>query len=307
MPPYPHRSSLLLLPFADDPGRLERAEHRARRQPFRTQIHTDERTVWGWLRWALPSDSRSGEDTCPLLEIGIRPPEPSLRDRCAHRWLTRRPAARVALDRGGTVTLAIALVSLIGLVLALGRDAPGAVAIPLTLLLPLLVDHLPARLDARARRRVRTVTDPASVTYLRPLVAWHAQIDHTARHHPTPEQLDAARLSHRALWDLAGLLSQPTSPPHDHRDLLIRAHLLADLAYQSVEHATAHHQLEDAITCPPKPHGDRQGSGVEGPPAGNEPTAPTAELALGAEALHDAAAAARYATGCLHRLDKSRT
>ncbi|GGV52518.1 hypothetical protein [Streptomyces spectabilis] len=303
MHPNPHTTNTGPRPFADQPHRLQQALHQARRTPFTVQEHLDEHTAWGWMRWALPDDPWFADGDLPLRQIGIRPPDPTLRDRCAYRWLTRRAPARIELDHGGSVTattLTAALAALVGLVAALKHGIPAGIALPLTILLPLLADHLPARLDARARRYVRTIDQPAAVARLRPLIAWHIQINQTARHHPTAEQRHAARLSHRALWQLAALLTHPAAPPPPaDGQLAVEAQHLADLAHRCAEAAAAHHQLEHAIAQPTPDHPDL--------PRAEELAAPSHPLAVAADTLKDAATASRHAAGRLHQLDASPT
>ncbi|MWA07669.1 hypothetical protein [Streptomyces sp. BA2] len=172
-----------------------------------------ERTPWGWLRF-----SPAAPDGAPqhLLQIGIRTPDPSLRARCAQRWLTRRPPLRLYFDHGGSVTaltLMTALVALLGMSWAIDHGLPAVIGLPLAILLPLLVDHLPARLDTRARAYARIIDTGPGLDYLQRLTAQHARLVRAHSSRPGPELGCAAELGHRTLWEIAVIITAPDRSP----------------------------------------------------------------------------------------------
>src|SRR5689334_9032460 len=99
-----------LRPFAGDPKRWEEERSRALlaghvcRDTACTgacdPVLVYERSGWGWLTWTVP-----GDGTLPDLprQIGVLTPGATLAQRLAVRWLTRRPAYRIALTRTSRV------------------------------------------------------------------------------------------------------------------------------------------------------------------------------------------------------------
>ncbi|GGV72095.1 hypothetical protein GCM10010277_84560 [Streptomyces longisporoflavus] len=215
--PYPALSAY------QQPG----GKRRMRRSPAR------EPTSWGWLRW-----SPSAPDGAPrqLLEIGIVAPGCSLRARCARRWLTRRPPIRLHLDHGGSVT-ALTLITGLGALLAMswavGHGLPLPAGALAAILLPLLADHLPVRLDAWAGRYVRTVESANGLAYLQRLIARHAVIVRAARSRPGPGPDNAVRLGHRSLWEIAVIITAPDRDPDTTCRWLALESLLDHLARQA--------------------------------------------------------------------------
>jgi hypothetical protein len=197
------------------------------------RLPASERTPWGWLRW-----SPATPDAAPqrLLQIGIVTPEPSLRARCAQRWLTRRPPIRLYLDHGGSVTastLLTAIGALTGMSWAIEHGLPASVGLPLAILLPLLVDHLPARLDARARACVRIIDAGPQLNYLQQLTAQHIAITRAAASHSCRELDYAAQLGHRVLWSIATIITAPDRSPDTTCRWLALESLMDHLARQA--------------------------------------------------------------------------
>ncbi|MFH8492182.1 hypothetical protein [Streptomyces longisporoflavus] len=192
-----------------------------------------EPTSWGWLRWSPPTPDGAPRQ---LLQIAVLAPEPSLRARCARRWLTRRPPIRLYLDHGGSVT-ALTLITALGALLAMswaiGHGLPLSVGVLLAIVLPLLVDLLPARLDAWAGRYVRTVESASGLEYLQRLTARQAAIVRAARSRPGPGPDGAVRLGHRALWEIAVIITAPGRNPDTTCRWLALESLLDHLARQA--------------------------------------------------------------------------
>ncbi|MFD9791332.1 hypothetical protein ACFWXK_10310 [Streptomyces sp. NPDC059070] len=236
-----------LRPFASEPGRWAREVQRARRRlpaaarggrcaapgessrrEELTRIH--ERTDWGWIRWQVPIGAEASGGPW---QIAVLSPAKARTVRLASRWLTRRPPLRIYFDTRrrfwvtGTTVLA-AVVSLLLAGAAMGNGLPADVGLPLMLLVPVLVDHLPGRLDARASAHVRVVQDGSQLQEFERFVVLHRSI-HTSGQHTASELTGAVRLGHHLLWDAAGLLGQPAVRVPQER-LKASERLLAQLA-----------------------------------------------------------------------------
>lgn len=68
-------------------------------------------------------------------------------------------------------TIAVALSSIAAGLFAAAHGTPLDVTLPAVLLAPMLADHLPGDLDARARRHVRTIHGAPAVRYFQRLTA----------------------------------------------------------------------------------------------------------------------------------------
>lgn len=175
--PSPPGFAQHLHPFAAAPGRWE-AEHARALRTGHVRNHTCtaecepvlvyEHTRWGWLAWTVP-----GDGTRPELphQIGVLTPSATPTQRMALRWLTRRPARRIGLATGIPAslrfgTVAVAFFSLVAGLFTMADGIPADVALPAILLAPLLAEHLPATLDARAREHVRSVEGASACRYL---------------------------------------------------------------------------------------------------------------------------------------------
>lgn len=216
----------------------------------RVQRYLCERTEWGWRRWSLPTPDAAPQR---LLQIGIRTPEPSLRARCAQRWLTRRPATRHYLGNGGSVpatTLLTATGALLAMVWAIGRGLPVSIALPLAILLPLLVDHLPARLDTRAHRYVRVIDTDPEMEYLQRQAAGYTRIIEASQASSLPELDYGVQLGYRVLWAIAALAEHPAPNPDTQCRLLSYESLLHELVRRATDAHSAQRTLGDAIAAP---------------------------------------------------------
>ncbi|MEV2196580.1 hypothetical protein AB0I02_37235 [Streptomyces phaeochromogenes] len=165
---------------------------------------------WGWLAWTVPGDGSAPE--LPH-RVGVLPPDATCTDRLAVYWLTRRPARRFGLAASvpGSLRYAAAVLAVIGCAAALhavGHGVPAGIAWPLALLAPLLAEHLPDRLDARARDRVRGVEGDAACRYLQRLVVLHTCLVQAAAGSDRYELRRAAEVGRHLLWDAAGLLQR---------------------------------------------------------------------------------------------------
>ncbi|MEV6758417.1 hypothetical protein [Streptomyces sp. NPDC051214] len=214
------------------------------RPPGQRRLSGSERTAWGWLRWSPATDDGAPQR---LAQIGIVTPGHSLRARCAQRWLTRRPPLRLYLDHGGSVTAATLLTAvgaLLGMSWAIDDGLAVAIGLPLAILLPLLVDHLPARLDVRARAYVCIIDAGPGLEYLQRLTAQHARITRAAASHPCCAELAyAAQLGHRVLWSIATIITAPDRSPDTTCRWLALESLLDHLARQAGDADRAHGDL----------------------------------------------------------------
>jgi hypothetical protein len=203
-------------PFTRDPGRWEKESSRALRtghvhdstcaaacQP----VLVHERTSWGWLAWTVPADG-----TLPEVphQIGVLTPSATRTQRLALRWVTRRPAQRIALYTvPGSLRFSAATVALITVVaglFAIRHGIPVDVALPAMLLAPLLAEHLPDRLDARAEEHVRTVVEVNACRSLQRLATLHTSLVQAAAGSDRYELRRSAKVGHNLLWDAAALL-----------------------------------------------------------------------------------------------------
>jgi hypothetical protein len=250
----------VLHPFAYEPGRWDDTCRRRRRncgmavddgQSAGTMWPAlrlvDETTAWGWLRWHVPEDHHDGPQSPAA--IGVLPPAPSATDRLARRWLTRRPSGWRVFGLPLPVALAIVLSALAGLRL-LAHGVPLGVVLPAALLVPICAAALPDRLEAASRRAVRIVTGEPQIARLQHLVLLHEQVAQAAACAPVADLEDAARLSHRVLWETAGLLTGHSPAGADtQRHLTAHEQALSDLAAQATETATCWQDLEHAIAA----------------------------------------------------------
>ncbi|MFJ4790795.1 hypothetical protein [Streptomyces sp. NPDC088794] len=236
-------------PFTARPGRWVKERDRALRTghiPGSTctsaceTVLVYERASWGWLAWTVPGDgSRPGIPH----QIGVLAPDANCLQRWAVRWLTRRPARYAALaDVPGSLRLStagVALVSLLAALIAAGRGVAPGVVVPAMLLVLALADHLPGRLDTRARAHVRTVEGDRACRYLRRQTALHTSLVQAAattdaagsRRH---EQRRAVQIGRHLLWEASGLL-HTRDPRAVSGELIARERLMLQLAHQAVQ------------------------------------------------------------------------
>ncbi|MGW1562780.1 hypothetical protein ACWCQ1_40715 [Streptomyces sp. NPDC002144] len=241
-------------PFTRDPSRCERERSRALRTghiPGHTcsaaceLVLVYERTSWDWLAWTV-----SGDGSPPEIphRIAVLVPGATRRQRLALRWLARRPARRIPVDTvPGSLRLgavAVVLVSLIAGLVALHHGVPLDVALPAMLLAPLLAEHLPGRLDSRAREHVHTVEGADACRYLQHLASLHNSLVQAAAGSDRYELRRSAEIGHNLLWDAARLLqARDTRAVSD--ALVACERLMLQLAHQVAQiiQRTAH---EDA-------------------------------------------------------------
>ncbi|MFF3350537.1 hypothetical protein [Streptomyces sp. NPDC002779] len=240
-PPSPTAAAYHERPFPRDPGRWKKERTRALRtghirdntcSPACQPVLVHERTSWGWLAWTVP-----GDGTLPEVphQIGVLTPAATRTQRLALRWLARRPAQRIAFDTVPASlrfsAAAVALISVIVALLAMHHGAPVDVVLPAMLLAPLLAEHLPNRLDARAGEHVRRVEGVHACRYLQRLATLHTGLVQAAAGSDRYELRRSAEVGQGLLWDAAGLLQT-----HDARlackDLITLERLMLQLADQ---------------------------------------------------------------------------
>ncbi|MEV5850399.1 hypothetical protein AB0M32_51455 [Streptomyces sp. NPDC051985] len=191
-----------------------------------------ERTPWGWLAWTVPGDGNPPE--IPH-QIGVLTPAATRTQRLALRWLTRRPAQRIAVDTvPGSLRFAAAataLISLLAGLFAIRHGVPQSVALPAALLVPLLAEHLPDRLDARARAHVRIVEGDVACRYLQRLAVLQTSLVQAAAGSDCYELRRSAEVGQGVLWDAAGLL-QTRDTRTASAALIARERLMLQLAHQ---------------------------------------------------------------------------
>ncbi|MGP4049349.1 hypothetical protein [Streptomyces sp. 2A115] len=269
----PPAATAALRPFAHDPTRWETERDRALRtghhpcaegasamagEPY--LVH--ERTRWGWLAWTVPADGSLPEQPH---HIGVLPPATTRRDRLAARWLTRRPARRIGLHAAipGSLRYAAAVLALVGCAAALhtvGHGAPAGIALPLALLAPLLAEHLPDRLDTRARRHVRILHDRPAVRYLQRLAAPHTYLVRAAGG-DRYELRRSAEIGQHLLWDAAALL-QTQDTRAASAQLIACERLMVQLADQVAQTLKRSSHSEDGPADTDQP---RRNEGPPGP------------------------------------------
>ncbi len=228
-------------PFARDPGRWLKESTSALRtshvrdsmcSPACQPVLVHERTSWGWLAWTVP-----GDGTLPEVpqQIGVLRPAATRTQRLALRWLTRRPAQRIALDTvPGSLRFSAAAVALISVIVglfAIRHGVPIDVALPAMLLAPLLAEHLPGRLDARADEHVREGEGVNACRYLKRLATLHTSLVQAAAGSDRYELRRSAEVGHNLLWDAAGLL-QTQDTRSASAGLVTRERLMLQLAEQ---------------------------------------------------------------------------
>ncbi|MGW3135001.1 hypothetical protein [Streptomyces sp. NPDC001139] len=250
-------------PFTLDPGRWE-AEHARALRSGHVPGHTCtaecepvlvyERTRWGWLAWTVPGDGSRPE--LPH-QIGVLTPSATRTQRLALLWLTRRPARRIALTPAipsslRFPTLMAAVIGVFAGLFALTQGIPASVALPAMALAPLLAEHLPGTLDARAGEHVRSVEDPSACRYLQRLAAQHTCLVQAAAVSNRYELRRSAEIGQQLLWDAADLLQT-----HDTRsascELIARERLMLQLAHQ-VAQILKHPSAQSAASDHHPPH-----------------------------------------------------
>jgi hypothetical protein len=233
-----------------------------------------EHTPWGWLAWTVPGDGRPPE--IPH-RIAVLTPGATRTQSLALRWLTRRPALDRVPEPLRFSAAAVALVSLVAGLVALSHGVPVDVALPATLLAPLLAEHLPDRLDVRACEHVRVVEGDGACRYLQRLAALHTSLVQAAAGSDRYELRRSAEIGHSLLWDAASLLqSRDAGAVSD--GLIARERLMLQLAHKVAQiiQRTVHEDptaAEDQTRDLGRPH-DRYAPSVR-PTAPRPMTAPS--------------------------------
>ncbi|MFG2257299.1 hypothetical protein [Streptomyces mirabilis] len=270
-------------PFTLDPDRWEAERSRALRTGH-VRDHTCtaecepvlvyERTRWGWLAWTVPGDGTPPDQPH---QIGVLTPTASRMQRLAMRWLTRHPAQRLALvpTIPGFLRLsaaAVALISLLAGLFAMGHGVPVGVVLPAMLLVPVLAEHLPGQLDARAREHVRSVEGDGACRYLQRLAALHTFLAQAAAGSDRYELHRSAEIGQHTLWDAAGLLQTPDTRSAS-AELIARERLMVQLADQVAQTLKRTH-TEDGPADTGQPHARERPLGPY-PPGSEQTTRPT--------------------------------
>ncbi|MFM9499745.1 hypothetical protein ACKI1Q_39925 [Streptomyces galilaeus] len=264
-----------LSPFGQQPKRWERARSRAIRGGHVCRgsgcaadcepVLIRERTAWGWIDWTVPADGSLPEQphrVAVVTPIATRP------QRLAIRWLTRRPAHQIRLGKVTVrpATTVVAALTLVASALALMHGVPLSIVLPTAALAPLLVEHLPDRLDTRAGENARIVEAEAACRYLQRLAALHTGLVQAAVSSDRYEVRRAVEIGHHQLFDTADLLQR-----HDTRfassELIARERLMLQLAVQTRQiitppqgdaAAARHDQFGGQPTLGPYPPGPRR-------------------------------------------------
>nr|WP_252980779.1 hypothetical protein [Streptomyces chartreusis] len=265
-------------PFTHDPGRWETERGHAQHVGhLRDRTCSDacrpvlvyERTSWGWLAWTVPGDGTPPE--LPV-QIGVVAPGATWTQRLAVRWLLRHPAHRIALAPASRLSLrfsttAVAAVALAAAWYALSQGIPVGLVLPAMLLAPLLTEHLPDWLDARAGEHVRSVEGDPACHYLQRLATLHTSLVDAAADSDRYELRRSAEIGHYLLWDAADLLKTEDTRLVSAR-LIDQERLMVQLTHQVAQ------VLEHTRARPPsgEPGQADRGEGPLGPlPPGFEP------------------------------------
>jgi hypothetical protein len=154
--------------------------------------------------------------------------------------------------------------------------------LPAMLLAPLLTEHLPDRLDDRAREHVRSVEGDAACQYLQRLAALHTFIVQAAADSDRYELRRSAETGRNLLWDAADLLQNQDTRSASTR-LIDRERLMVQLADQVAQTL----ERTRAESAPGEADQPRGGEGPLGPlPPGFEPARqPTPPLTAGTSPL----------------------
>ncbi|MER7056586.1 hypothetical protein [Streptomyces sp. NPDC000351] len=257
-----------LRPFRQQPRRWERAQARALRgghvccggecakgcEP----VLIRERTGWGWIDWMVPADGSLPEQPH---QIAMFSPVTTRAQRLGLRWLARRPAHRIRLG-SLAVRPAAAAVSVIALIVAtlatLRSSVPLSIILPAAALAPLLVEHLPDVLDARAGENARIIDAGPACRYLHRLAALHAALTDAAARSDQYQVQRAVQVGRHLLFDTADLLQR-----RDTRSvsaaLISQERLMLQLVAQTAEILTP--TADDAASASPgRPDGQTAGS-----------------------------------------------
>ncbi|MFF7452391.1 MULTISPECIES: hypothetical protein [unclassified Streptomyces] len=127
--------------------------------------------------------------------------------------------------------VAAALIGVVVGLVAISRGAPMGSTVSAMLLAPLLVEHLPGRLDARARVHVHLVEGDGPCRYLQRLATLHTFLVQAAAGSDRYALRRSAEIGHQLLFDAAGLFhGEDTMAVSEH--LIARERLMAQLVHQ---------------------------------------------------------------------------
>ncbi|MEW2000803.1 hypothetical protein ACFWFH_34290 [Streptomyces coelicoflavus] len=203
--------------------------------------------------------------------IAVFSPLATRAQRLGLRWLARRPAHRIRLGPLA-VRLATAAVTVLAIAAAaltsLHGGIPLSISLPAAVLAPLLVEHLPGVLDARAGESVRIIATGPACRYLHRLAALHTTLTDAAARSDQYRVRRALQIGHHQLFDTADLLQR-----RDTRSvsglLITRERLMLQLAVQTAELRTPTVD-EEPSACPGR-SGSRQSAGRTGPAPCHQP------------------------------------
>ncbi|MFE9976224.1 hypothetical protein ACFYRD_37340 [Streptomyces hirsutus] len=190
-----------------------------------------ERAGWGWIDWSVPADGSLPEQPH---RIAVFTPITTRSQRLGLRWLARRPAHRIRLGPMTVrpATAVVTALTLIAATLAVMHGLPFSIVVPAAALAPLLVEHLPEQLDARAGENVRIVEAEAACRYLQRLAALHTGLVEAALGSDRYEVRRAVEVGHHQLFDTTDLLQRRDTRSAS-RELIARERLMLQLAVQT--------------------------------------------------------------------------
>ncbi|MGI5397065.1 hypothetical protein [Streptomyces sp. CA-251251] len=204
--------------------------------------------------------------------IAVFSPVTTRAQRLGLRWLARRPARRIGPE-ALAVRPAAAAVSVLALIAAtlatLRSSVPLSIILPAAALAPLLVEHLPDVLDARASENARILDAGPACRYVHRLAALQAALTDAAAHSDQYQLQRAVQVGHHQLFDTADLLQR-----RDTRSvsavLITRERLMLQLVAQTTEIHTPTADEAPSV-CPGRPR--REPAGRTGPSSRHQPAA----------------------------------
>jgi hypothetical protein len=203
--------------------------------------------------------------------IAVFSPLANRAQRLALRWLARRPAHRIRLGPLAVrpATAAATVLALIAATLAtLHGRVPLSITVPAAALAPLLVEHLPYVLDARAGENARTIDAGPACRYLYRLAALQASLTAAAARSDQYQVRRAQEVGHPQLFDTANLLQRRDTRSAS-GELITRERLMLQLVARTAEILTP--TADDApSTRPGRPA--RQSAAPTGPAPRHQPT-----------------------------------
>ncbi|MGW8745927.1 hypothetical protein [Streptomyces sp. NPDC055794] len=275
--PPAHKPAPTLRPFRQQPRRWERKQARALRfghiccgadcgrgcEP----VLIRERTGWGWIDWTVPADGSLPQQPD---RIAVFSPVTTRAQRLGLRWLARRPAYRIRLGPLAIrpATAAVTVLALMTATLAtLHGGVPLSISVPAAALAPLLVEHLPDVLDARAGENARIIGAGPACRYLHRLAALQTALTDAAARSDQYEVRRAQEVGHHQLFDTADLLQR-----RDTRSvsgvLITRERLMLQLVAQTAETLTP---TADDAPCACSGWSGREPAGRTGPSSRHQP------------------------------------